>query len=59
MDAYIQKYNMHRSVNSIYSIYKSRSFKIVSNNITRRASSGAFLVTKYRRSRCLNITDTV
>ena len=54
------KQNMQRLVNNIYS---SRNIYIyiyiVSNSTTMRVSSKAFLFTKYRYSRCLNIICTV
>ena len=43
----------------VKSIYRDRSFKIVSNIITRRVSRAAFLDTKYKYSRCLYIIWTV
>ena len=41
---------MQRLVNSIY---RSRSFKIVFDSITKRVSGEVFLILKYRYSRCL------
>ena len=37
----------------------SRSFKVISNSMSKRVSSIAFVVLKYWCSRCLNMTSTV
>ena len=47
---------MQRLVNRTY---RSRSFKKIYNSITRRVYIEAFLVTKYRYSKYLNIKSTV
>ena len=61
MDAPIQKQKHNKTCKELVyiGVYRSRSYKIVSNSRTRRMPCEAFIVTKYRFNRVINITCTV